>query len=310
MPPSLDTQLGAVRNGANKFADWNFADEIAVGRRDESGVLAFTLNRLAKFYGRIAAFSNKSVVRFIQAGHVPPINKNKKAVVLFCNIRSFSSLAQELRPRELQEFLNAFFQKTSLCAQISGGYFDKMIGDKAMFHWGVLGKGGMRNNALRAIRAALMMRSCLGDWNQKRIAANLAPIVFSFGIDAGTASLSSFSVGGTVEYSLTGPAVNNAYHCMLRAKAVRAEILLTETMHNLAAKFVIDGEVNVPANSRKTNQRLFALVNIRGKTATARMLKDLARIPDIDLATAVTLAGPRGPKTLAELRTALHIATD
>jgi class 3 adenylate cyclase len=309
MPLSFNAQLAAARDAVNKFADLHFSGEIPVERRDESGVLAFTLNRLAKFYGKIAAFSNKTVVRLIQAGNVIPINQDKNAVVLFCNIRSFSFLAQDLRPKEKQELLNAFFQKISLCAQISGGYLDKIIGDKAMFHWGVLGAGSGRDNALSAIRAALMMRSYLGDWNKKRIAADLSPIVFSFGIDTGTANLSAFSVGGTLEYSLAGPAVDNAYHCMLRAKAARAEILLTENTHNLAAKFVIDGEADTPAHSRETNERLFALVNIREKTATARLLKDLAQIPDIDLATAVTFAGPRGPKTLTELRTALHITT-
>jgi hypothetical protein len=40
------------------------------------------------------------------------------------------------------------------------------------------------------------------------------------------------------------------------------------------------------------------------------LLKDLARIADIDLSVAATLAGPRGPKTIPELRAALYLADE
>jgi class 3 adenylate cyclase len=312
MSLSLDGQLAAAQSAVNKFTDWNFAEEIPVERRDESGVLAFTLNRLAKFYGPIAVLSNKTFARLTKAGNLPLVNQNKKVSVLFCNIRSFSSFTRDLRPREKQDLLNGFFQRAGLCAQLTGGYLDKIIGDRAMFHWGILNRGGARNNALNAIRAVLMMRAYLGDWNEKRIAAGLSPVSFSFGIDTGTASLSSFNIGGVTEYGITGPAVNNAYHCVERTKATRMEILLTETMYDLVSKVIVSGEVpDTPANSRrKPGKRLFTLINIREKTATARLLKDLARIADIDLSVAATLAGPRGPKTIPELRAALHTADE
>jgi class 3 adenylate cyclase len=308
MPLSLDAQLAAVQSAVDKFADGDFSGAIPVERRDESGALAFTLNRLAKFYGTIAVLSNKKFARLVQNGKTPPINQHKKAAVLFCNIRSFSTLAQNLRPKEKQHVLNGFFEKVSLCAQITGGYLDKIIGDKAMFHWGILNEGGIRDNALSAVRAALMMRAYLSNWNEKRIAAGEFPVPFSFGIDAGPASLSSFSIGGVQEYSLTGPAVNNAYHCMLQTKALRTETVLTETMRNLVVKYIVASEIApaAPATGRKTNTRLFTLINMREKTATERLLKDLARIADIDLASVVTFVGPRGPKTLSELRAALH----
>jgi class 3 adenylate cyclase len=216
---------------------------------------------------------------------------------------------RDLRLREKQDILNTFFQKAGLCAQLTGGCFDKIVGDKALFHWGMFNEGDVRDNALNAVRAVLMMRACLGDWNEKRIAAGLSPVLFSFGMNTGTASLSSFCIGGISEYSVTGQAVDGAYHGMLQTKAAKTEINMTTAMYDLIAKFIIADEITPSAGekSREADTRFFTLINIREKAATTRLLKDLARIADIDMAVAATFAGPRGPKTLPELRAILHI---
>jgi adenylate cyclase len=293
----------AVHDAMRNFVDWRFDGEIPVERRDESGVLAFTLNRLAKYYGQIAPLSNKMFVGLIQTGKIPPVNQNKNVVALFCNIRSFSSVTRDLRPREKLDLANTFFQKAGLCARLTGGYIDKYMGDKMIVHWGVLNGGGLRDNALAAIRAVLMTRAYLGDWNRKRRDAGLKPLLFSFGLDAGRASLSPFSVNGALEYSLTGPAVNNACRCEAVTKRIRTETLFSENIYRLVGRFVVSDEIpNAPAEPR-----LFSLINVREKRLTRLLAKDLARIAGIDLPFAMTLAGPRGPKTLSELRAALSL---
>jgi hypothetical protein len=152
-----------------------------------------------------------------------------------------------------------------------------------------------------------MMRACLGDWNEKRIATGLSPVPFSFGMNTGTASLSSFRIGGISEYSVTGPAVDGAYHGLLQTKAAKTETNLTKAMYDLIAKFIVAEMPPAGEKSRAADARFVTLINIREKTATTRLLKDLAHIADIDMAVAATFAGPRGPKTLPELRTVLHI---
>jgi class 3 adenylate cyclase len=336
--PSLKHQLRVVRDAADGFADWRFDGEIPVERRDESGVLAFALNRLGKLCGQIAPLSDKTFARLIQSGEMPPVNQTSEAVVLFCNIRSFSSVTQNLRPREKLDLVNSFFQKAGLCARLTGGHVDKHLGDKLIVSWGVFNrrgrfggvnrhdqydqydrhgqynqynkgqhnKGGLRNNALAAIRAVLMARAYLGDWNRERMNEGLPPLHFSFGIDAGRVSLSPFFVNGSFEYSLTGAAVNNACRCEAATKKVWAETLLSENVYRLVERFVIAGEMpRIPAKPP-----LFALVNIREKRLIRLLSKDLARITDIDLPFALTLAGLRGPKTLTELRAALYLTPD
>ncbi|MDR0639867.1 MAG: adenylate/guanylate cyclase domain-containing protein [Spirochaetaceae bacterium] len=300
--PSLKHQLLAAHDATRLFTGWDFGGEIPIERRDESGVLAFTLNRLARFYGQIAPFSNKTFAGLIQTEKMPRLNQDNKAVVLFCNIRSFSSVTRYLRPRQKLDLVNTFFQKAGLCVRLTGGHVDKYLGDKMIAHWGILNEGGLRENALAAIRAVLMARAYLGDWNQERIGAGLRPLLFSFGLDAGPASLSPFSVDGALEYSLTGPAVNNACHCETATKRTRTETLLSENIYRLVERFVVSGGItHAPAKPR-----LFPLINVREKRLTRLLVQDLARIAGVDLPFAMTLVGPRGPRTLSELRAALH----
>jgi class 3 adenylate cyclase len=316
--PSLKHQLRAVLNATEDFADWRFGNEIPIERRDESGVLAFTLNRLAKLCGQIAPLSDKTFARLIQTGKMPPVNQNDEAVVLFCNIRSYSSVTRDQRPREKLHLINTFFQRTGLCARLTGGHIDKHLGDKMIVYWGIFNKqdrlggfnryhkGNLRDNALAAIRTVLMARAYLGDWNRERINGGLPPLHFSFGLDAGRAILSPFFMNGTFEYSLTGPAVNNACHYEAATKKARMETLLSENVYRLVERFVIAGAIpHIPSKPP-----LFTLVNLREKRLIKLMSKDLAHITDIDLPFALTLAGMRGPKTLAELQTVLHLPSD
>jgi hypothetical protein len=106
------------------------------------------------------------------------------------------------------------------------------------------------------------------------------------------------------EYSLAGLAVNNACHYEAATKRTRTETLLPENIYRLVERFVVAGEI--PYAPVKPPNRLFVLVNIREKRFTRLLSKDLARIADIDLPVAMTFIGPRGPKTLSELRTILH----
>jgi hypothetical protein len=146
----------------------------------------------------------------------------------------------------------------------------------------------------------MMTRAYMVDWNRKRIYMVLKQLLFSFGLDSGKSSLSPFSVGGSLEYSLTGPAVNNACHYEAATKRAGTETLCSEDVYRLVERFVVSGEVP------HIQAKLFPLINIRGKRRSRLLAKDLARIADIDLPFALTLVGPRGPKTLSELRTALH----
>jgi adenylate cyclase len=309
---SLKHQLLAAQNAMQNFAEWRFDGEIPIERRDESGVLAFTLNRLAKYFRQIAPLSNRTVAGLMQSGTMPAVNQNTEAVVLCCNIRSFSSVTRDMRQQEKGDLVNTFFQRAGLCVRLTGGYVDKYLGDKMLAHWGVLNglnglnQGGLRENVLAAIRTVMMTRAYLGDWNQQRINAGQKPLLFSFGIDTGQAVLSPFFVNGSLEYNLIGSAVNNAGRCEAATKKTQTETLLSETTYRLAERFVVSGEIpRVPSKPR-----LFALINIREKKHFRLLAKDLARIPDIDLPVAMTFVGPCGPKTLAELRTMLHSGQD
>lgn len=63
--------------------------------------------------------------------------RRQTAAVLFVDIRSFTSMSENMSPEALGEFLTEFRHRVVACADATGGAVDKFIGDAAMIVFGV-----------------------------------------------------------------------------------------------------------------------------------------------------------------------------
>ena len=63
--------------------------------------------------------------------------KSVEATVLFSDVRSFTSLAEELGPQATVTMLNDYFTLMVECIQENGGMLDKFIGDAIMAGFGL-----------------------------------------------------------------------------------------------------------------------------------------------------------------------------
>jgi adenylate cyclase len=234
---------------------------------------------------------------------VPVSPDYKKTTVLFANIRSFTAVSHSLRPAEKLSLLNGFFERTALCARLLDGYVDKITGDKIMMHWGAFrdeapSPAAVRADMINALLTALSARAALHDWNRVR-GGN--PCVFSFGIGFGRACFPRFDFNGMFDAGLTGQAVETAFQCEAYTKARRAEILMTGRVWNEVSEGFVTEEVDGGVINGSP-ERFFSLVNVRDKKASKRLYTALSRISGLDLHTALSAAGPRGPKTLDDVR--------
>ena len=55
--------------------------------------------------------------------------------ILFADIRSFTAMSEQMSPREIFAFLNAYFGRMNPFIWENGGYIDKYIGDAIMAHF-------------------------------------------------------------------------------------------------------------------------------------------------------------------------------
>ncbi|UNU23191.1 CHASE2 domain-containing protein [Microcoleus vaginatus] len=147
------------------------------------------------------------------------------ATVLFMDIRSFTSISEKMRPRDLLTWLNNYLEAMTNCIMDHGGVVDKYIGDAIMAVFGVpfchTEYRQIQQDALNAVAACIAMHERLHQLNQQ-LRIERKPLI-KFGIGLHTGQLVAGSVGGSrrLNYSVIGDAVNVA----ARLEAMNKEIV-------------------------------------------------------------------------------------
>ncbi|HBL13044.1 MAG TPA: hypothetical protein DD379_16930, partial [Cyanobacteria bacterium UBA11162] len=110
----------------------------------------------------------------------------KKMSILFADIRSFTTLSEQMSPEDTFKFINGYLRRMEPAIIENGGFIDKYIGDAIM----ALFEG----SADGAVQAGVTMLKTLADYNLTRQRSNRQPIEIGIGINTGNLMLGT--VGG------------------------------------------------------------------------------------------------------------------
>jgi adenylate cyclase len=148
------------------------------------------------------------------------------ATVLFCDIRSFTPLAERLGAQPTVALLNDYFERMVDCISQQGGMLDKFIGDAIMAVFGLPVPGD--DDEDRALRAAIAMIRSLWEWNRERDQRGDA--ILDIGIGLNTDSVVAGNIGSPkrMDYTIIGDGVNLASRLESACKHYGARILLSE----------------------------------------------------------------------------------
>ncbi|MBF0424142.1 MAG: GAF domain-containing protein, partial [Magnetococcales bacterium] len=164
--------------------------------------------------------------------------KSVMATVVFTDIRSFTTLTEELGPQGTVKLLNEYFTLMVDCIQEEGGMLDKFIGDAMMAAFGLpIPKGDDED---RAVRAAIAMINALNGFNGRRAREGKMPMQMGIGLNTDLVVSGNIGSPKRMDYTMIGDGVNLAARLESACKQYSAQILISEnTMKKLRGTYRI-----------------------------------------------------------------------
>ncbi|RVU40150.1 adenylate/guanylate cyclase domain-containing protein [Rheinheimera riviphila] len=139
-------------------------------------------------------------------GSVSLAGEKKQLSVLFCDIRSFTAISEQMSAQELKLWLNQYFSVMTQAIQAHDGTIDKYVGDMVMAFWGApLAEPA---HASKSILAAFAMLHALELLNQQYQAAGKPVARIGIGIHTGEMNVGDMGSDFRRSYTVIGDAVN------------------------------------------------------------------------------------------------------
>ena len=293
----LSRPLKKLAEASAQIEDGDYDVHLKPRGHDEISVLTQSFGRMSaglaereRLKDTFGRFINKDIAEKAARGELALGGETKTCTVFFSDIRSFTAISEKLEPFEVVEFLNQYMTRMVACVNQTKGVVDKFIGDAVMAVWGApVTSGDPALDALRCVRAALMMRSSLREFNKDRGGDKKPIIRIGCGINTGPVIAGQIGSNERMEYTVIGDTVNFASRTESLNKPLHTDILLTENTYELIKDYVLVEQMpSVTVKGKEKPVHMYAVINM-------------------PYAEDIPGAGKDGPKTMAEVRELLGI---
>jgi class 3 adenylate cyclase len=146
-------------------------------------------------------------------------------VILFSDIRGYTSISECFAPDALVAFLNEYLAHMTRCVEYFAGMVDKFIGDAVMAVFSL--PTPRADDAERAVMAALMMRDELERFNRK-MPEGTPRLATGVGLHAGPVVAGLIGSPQRRSYTIIGDAVNTASRLEGLTKQLGGSILISD----------------------------------------------------------------------------------
>ncbi len=145
----------------------------------------------------------------------------KDMAVLFSDIRSFTTLSEQMTPAENFNFINSYLSRMSPIIQRHSGFIDKFIGDAIMALF--------QRNVIDAVSAGVEMQRYLKEYNAHRNNQGYVPIQIGVGIHSGLLMLGTIGAEERLEGTVISDTVNLASRIESLTKVYGSRIAVSES---------------------------------------------------------------------------------
>ncbi len=189
----------------------------------------------------------------------------KTLTVFFCDLQNFTSISEELNPKQLNKLLNEYFTAMTEILFKDEGTIDKYIGDAIMAFWNAPTK--QEAHAQRAVEAALEMNHAIRVLAKTYTARGWPLLTMGIGINTGRANVGNIGSKYRMAYTAIGDAVNLASRIESLTRTYRVPIIISE---------------NTLRQINGISCREIDVVRVRGKQQLTRIFQPLCYESEVD----------------------------
>ncbi|MBA3772979.1 MAG: CHASE2 domain-containing protein [Ramlibacter sp.] len=157
---------------------------------------------------------------------------SKELTVMFCDMRGFTRMSEQMEPTRLQELLNAVFSRLTDLIRANKGTIDKYMGDCVMAFWGA--PVDIPNHAHMAVKTALEMAAAVRRINEEHRVQGLPEIGIGIGLNTGTMCVGDMGSDIRRAYTVIGDAVNLGSRLEGLSKVYGVDIVASEATRKQA----------------------------------------------------------------------------
>ncbi|MBM2815530.1 MAG: adenylate/guanylate cyclase [Ignavibacteria bacterium] len=238
-------------------------------------------------------YTRHSLVESIERGDDPTKfeSKNIQIATLFTDIRDFTGISEGMKPLEVVELLNAYFNRMNSTIIKHNGEIDKLMGDCIM---------ALYKNPDDALKSAIEMRYELAIFNKGACSlvnsfdlekGNLLPynrtINNGIGLNYGEVIIGNIGSESKMDYTVVGDIVNTASRLEALTKYYKVPLIISEDLKNQLGKLSESSKLSESTAlsesselSESYNIRFLDEVLVKGKSNPMRIFEVFDFEPD------------------------------
>jgi adenylate cyclase len=231
-PSSPAGQMGVILSWSTAQAGgWNSAQLAAI--EELSGTLALAVkgaalpgvmrDLLAAYLGGDAA--DRVIAGQVQRGSVSRV----AAAILYADLRGFTDFAEATAPEEVTRRLNGVFDCLGEPVRAAGGEILKFLGDGALVIFLPKSGTGLAGVAAAALDAARDILTRMAALNTREAAAGNPPLMLDMALHAGDLTYGNIGTADRVDFTVIGPAVNEATRLESLCKELGEPLLISQS---------------------------------------------------------------------------------